>query len=108
RGGPVPGRLGASAATARPVARWPGRALRGRRPEPDDLLLHRCLAGASAQLPPAIPERPDRQAGPGLPVDSAGGPPGEPAAGPADRLGAGRAPADRPASTRPGTQADQP
>ena len=52
----VPGRQPAAAAAARPVARRPRRALRGRRRQPDDLLLHRRLARLPARLPAPAPD----------------------------------------------------
>ena len=47
----VPGREPAAAGAARRVARRSRRALRGRRRLPDDLLVHRRLAGAPADVP---------------------------------------------------------
>ncbi len=56
----VPGRQPAAAGAARPVARRPRGALRRRRPEPDDLLLHRRHPGLPARLPRSATRRPPR------------------------------------------------
>ncbi len=53
RGRRVPGRQPAPAAAARPVARRPGQPVRGRRRQPDHLLLHR----RHPRLPAGLPHR---------------------------------------------------
>lgn len=55
-----PGRARPSRRTSRsppavPVARRPGRRHVGWRPEPDRLLVHRCLGGAPARVPAPVP-----------------------------------------------------
>ena len=75
----VPGRQPAAAGAARPVARRQRRGVRGRRPAPDDLHLRRRVARLPARLPGAAPRRPGGAAGPRLPLDAAGGRPGQPA-----------------------------
>ena len=52
----VPGRLAAPVGAARPVARWPRRGLRRRRPGADDLLLR----GRRRDLPDRVPLAPPR------------------------------------------------
>ena len=54
----VPGRQPAPAAAARPVARRPGRPVRGRRRQPDHLLLHRRHPRLPARLPRPPPATP--------------------------------------------------
>ena len=76
----VPGRQPAAAAAARPVARAARLALRGRRREPDHLLVHRGHARVPARLPRPLRGRHGHPAGPRLPLHAAGGRRGERAA----------------------------
>ena len=64
----VPGRLAAPVGAARPVARRPRRALRGRRPGADDLLLRRRRRRLPARLPDEVPRHHLDRAGPQLPL----------------------------------------
>ena len=64
----VPGRLAAPVGAARPVARRPRRALRRRRPGPDDLLLRRRQRRLPARLPGQVPRHHLGRAGPQLPL----------------------------------------
>ena len=57
RGRRVPGRQPAAAAAAGRLARRSRRPVRGRRPQPDDLLLHRRHPGVPAGLPAPLPRR---------------------------------------------------
>ena len=101
----VPGRQPAAEAPARHVARRPGRDLRGGRPAPDDLLVHRCHARVPDRVPGRVPGRAGDQARPQLPVDSAGGDAGEQAG---DRGRDRRARSARgPAAGRPCAAADR-
>ena len=96
RRGRVPGREPAAEAAARRVARRPRRPLRGRRPEPGDLLLHRGHLVLPDRVHRGVPRRDRGAAGARLPVHAAGGRGGQPA----DQVGlaAGRAaPAGAPA-----------
>ena len=76
----VPGRLAAPVRAARPLARRPRRALRGRRPGPDDLLLRRRQRRLPARLPGQVPRHHLGRAGPQLPLDAPGRPGGQHAA----------------------------
>ena len=67
----VPGRDPAAAARARRVARRPRRPDRGRRPQPDHLLLHRRLAAPAAGVHPPLPGSRRRPAGTRLPLHPA-------------------------------------
>ncbi len=104
RGRRVPGRHPGTAAAAGRVARRPGRRHRGRRRQPDHLLVRRCLAPAAARLHPPVSGRHRGPARTGLPVEPPGRVPGQPG----DRCGQGQArrlPADarRAAAGRAGT-----
>ena len=68
----VPGRLAAPVRAARPLARRSRRALRGRRPRPDDLLLRRRQRRLPARLPAALPRHHLDRAGPQLPLQPRG------------------------------------
>ena len=68
----VPGRLAPPVGAARPVARRPRRAVRGRRPGADDLLLRRRQRRLPARLPGQAPRHHVDRAGPQLPLDPAG------------------------------------
>ena len=96
RRGRVPGREPAAEAAARRVARRPRRPVRGRRPEPGDLLLHRGHLVLPDRVHRGVPRRDRGPAGARLPVHATGGRGGQPA----DPVGlaAGRAaPAGTPA-----------
>ena len=73
----VPGRQPAAAAPARRLAGRPRRPDRGRRRQPDDLLVHRRHLGVPDRLPAPAPRRGRGPAGPRLPLDAAGGRPGQ-------------------------------
>ena len=68
----VPGRLAAPVRAARPVARRPRRALRRRRPRPDDLLLRRRAGRLPPRLPRQVPRHDLDRAGPQLPLHAPG------------------------------------
>ncbi len=69
----VPGRLAAPVRAARPLAGRARRALRGRRPGPDDLLLRRRQRRLPARLPEEVRRHHERRARPQLPLHPAGG-----------------------------------
>ncbi len=69
----VPGRLAAPVGPPRPVARRPRRAVRGRRPGPDDLLLRRRRRDLPPRVPGEVPRHHLDRAGPQLPVHPRGG-----------------------------------
>ena len=92
----VPGRQPAPAAVAGRLARGPRRGLRGRRPQPDDLLVHRCRSRLPAGLRRPLSRCHGRQARARLPLDAAGGG----ARQPPDRAGAATQGAARAAAAR--------
>ncbi len=73
RGRRVPGRQPAPAAAAGRLAGRPRRPDRGRRRQPDDLLVHRGDLGVPGRLPSPAPRRDSGPAGPRLPLHPAGG-----------------------------------
>ena len=72
RGRRVPGRQPDPVRPARPLARWPRRDLRRRRPRPDDLLLRRRPGELPHRLPEEVPRHDQRRAGPQLPIHPRG------------------------------------
>ena len=89
RRGRVPGREPAAETAARHLARRSRRPVRGRRPAPGDLLLHRGHPVLPDRFHRGVPRRDRGPAGARLPVHAAGGRGGQPA-GPLGRA-AGRA-----------------